>query len=178
MRLTHLINQKPYEHIVQKSRRSLVTLGPAFLALVALLALPLILRWLLERLFPGFWSGAVAIPIGILAASLYYLCCVLFFYSYFVDFYLDLLVLTNDRLIRINQHGLFSRTIFEVDLYQIQDTTSEVNGVAASLFGYGNITIQTTSTAPKLVAEHVHNPHLLRKIIMDLAAEDRQHHVK
>ena len=178
MLLTNLIRQKSYEHIARQVRRSVVTLLPAVFGVMVLFLLPVGVRWLLDQLFPALLAGAVLGPIAILAAGLYYLFCILFFYSYFIDFYLDLLVLTNDRLIHINQYGLFSRTIFEVDLYQIEDATSEVHGLFARLFGYGNITIEVAGPGPKRIGESVPNPHELRRQILDLAAADKHYHNK
>ena len=178
MRLIRLIRQKSYEHIVYQVRRNVITLVPIIFGLAVLFALPVALKWLLDRLFPLLLQGPEIYTIATLAGSLYYLFCTLFFYSYFVDFYLDLLVITNDRLIRINQQGLFSRTIFEVDLYQIEDATSEIKGAVGSLFGYGNIFIQPSGAEQKLIAEQVSSPDVLRRAIMDLAAEDKRHHTK
>lgn len=178
MLFTHLIRQKAYEHIVYKVRRSLVTLIPYIFGLIILLFLPLALRWLLNQLYPLLLDGPVFYPVAVLFISIYYLFCILFFYTFFVDFYLDLLVVTNDRLIRINQHGMFNRSIFEVDLYQIQDTTSDVSGFIQSLFKYGNVTIETAGNTPRLVGANVTDPHTLRRAIMDLAAEDKKYHDK
>ncbi|MDO8626122.1 MAG: PH domain-containing protein [Candidatus Magasanikbacteria bacterium] len=179
MLFTALIRQKAYEHIVYMVRRSLITLVPTVIGLIILLILPLALKWLLDRLFPNLLLEPVVYSLAVLGASLYYLFCILFFYTWFVDFYLDLLVITNDRLIRINQHGMFSRSIFEVDLYQIQDATSEIKGFIPSLFKYGNITIETSgNVVPRVIGEDVTDPHMLRQAIMDLAAEDKRHHDK
>lgn len=178
MRLSRFIHQKPYERIVYKVRRSLVTLLPALLGFVLLLLLPGAVYWLLTTLFPTLLLNPLLRPILILFGSLYLLCINLFFYSYFIDFYLDLLVVTNDRLVDVEQRGLFARSISEVDLFQIQDITSEVHGVFASLFNYGVLKIQTAGATQNFIIPDVPHPHHLRQAILDLAAADRQYHNK
>ena len=53
--------------------------------------------------------------------------------------------MTNDRIVDIEQHGLFSRTISEVDLFRIQDVTVDIHGIIATLLNYGNLTVKTAS---------------------------------
>src|SRR4051812_42245954 len=125
MQLTAFIHQKPYEHIEYKVRRHLATLFPAAIGFVVLLILPLGVYWLIATLLPALLTGAVWFPLLALLGSPYYLSIGLFFYTYFVSFYLDLLIITNDRLLHIEQLGLFARTISELDLYKVQDVTSE-----------------------------------------------------
>lgn len=180
MKFATFIHQKPYEHIVARVRRRGVTLLPAVAIFFILLAMPLAVGALLFHLFPTIITLPTGFPliypVGILMISIYYLSMLLFFYSYFLDFYLDVLVLTNDRLIDIEQLGLFAHRVSEVDLYKIQDITSEVNGVFASVFNYGTLSIQTAGAVDKFIIYRVPHPDRLRQEIMDLAEEDRKHH--
>lgn len=178
MHLTAFIHQKSYEHIVHRVRRHPITIIPAFVVFFILLTIPFALHWLSMTLFPTFLDGPIVFPLAVLLAGVYYLSVILFFYSYFLDFYLDLLVVTNDRLIDIEQIGVFARSVSEVDLYQIQDITSEVKGIFASLFNYGNLFIQTAGATEKFNIHNVPNPEQLRREILDLAEEDRKYHHK
>jgi hypothetical protein len=78
----------------------------------------------------------------------------------------------------MEQKSLFHRTISEVDLYQIQDATSEVHGLLPSLFNYGDIVLQTAGPVPKFYFRNVANPNGLREQILRLAAEDKKFHEK
>lgn len=176
MHLSRFINQKSYEHIVCKVRRHPVTFIPTILLFLFLGAVPSILQILFTVLFPSLVEMAsLHIPI-VLFVSIYYLSILLFFFTEFVGFYLDLLIVTNDRIIHINQHSLFARTIAEMDLYQTQDVISEVKGFVASLFKYGTLTIQNASAVTKFQSVDVPDPDKLRSIILDLANEDRKFH--
>lgn len=176
MHLANFIHQKSYEHIVCKVRRHYITFIPTIVLFSFLFIIPFILQWLITTLFPNFLEGMVISILSVLFISVYYLSIILFFYTEFISFYLDLLIVTNDRIIHINQHSLFSRTISEMDLYQTQDVISEVKGFFPSLFKYGDLTIQNASAVTKFHSYDVPDPDKLRNIILDLATEDRKFH--
>lgn len=176
MRLTSFIQQKSYEHIVSKLRRHPVTYIPTLLFFGILLLIPLALYLMLKSIFPEILEMPTVSILGILFFSIYYLSIALFFYTSFITFYLDLLIITNDRLIDINQDNLFSRRISEMDLHQIEDVTSEVRGFFPSLFNYGTLTIQNASAVVKFIVPNVKNPSKLREMILTLADEDRKYH--
>ncbi|OGH69630.1 MAG: hypothetical protein A2754_04205 [Candidatus Magasanikbacteria bacterium RIFCSPHIGHO2_01_FULL_47_8] len=178
MHLTQFIHQKSYEHIVYQMRRHPVTFIPTLIGFLLLLAVPVVVYWLIGRVFPTLLEGSVSYPLVILAGSLFYLSVILFFYTYFITFYLDLLIVTNDRLLHIEQEGLFARTISELDLYQVQDVTSEVKGVFPSLFGYGNLLVQTAGAKEVFRMVDIPHPENLRQAILDLAEEDRKFHAQ
>ena len=174
--LKKLIRQKGYETIVKVARRDgIVFFGSMFFYAVLFLA-PVILFYLFQNYAAMIWDNYVWRPVFILGASIYYFSCWLFLFGAFLDYYLDFWVITNDRLLNIEQQGTFARTISELDLYKIQDSTSEVQGILPSLFGYGNIHIQTAGETQRFELKQIPNPHEMRKIIMDMAEEDRRYH--
>ncbi len=176
MQLCDFIHQKSYEKIMFQVRRSAITFVPALGGFALLLALPFALWFLLQNVWPELLTGPISFPLLVLLGSTYFLSVGVFLYTYFVTFYLDLLVVTNDRLMSIKQQGLFARTISELDLYKIQDITSEVKGVFATVFGYGKLTVQTAGASEEFVIEDIPHPEELRQAILDLAEEDRRHH--
>ncbi len=178
MTTASLIHQKSYEKILHLLRRDPVTFIPVVLLFLILLILPFGLWILIKTSGITWFDEMVGFTILVLFASLYLMSISLFFYSYFVTFYLDMWVITNDRLVDVRQVSLFSRTIAEVDLYQIQDVTSEVKGIFASIFNYGNIYLQTAGPVPRFILFNVPDPHRLRQIILDLSADDKKYHNK
>ncbi|MFA6486074.1 MAG: PH domain-containing protein [Candidatus Magasanikbacteria bacterium] len=178
MTIGELIKQKTYERIAFFLHRHLVTFIPVIALFLILLVAPLAVGFLLKNFFLPWWENPLFQPLLVLFGSIYFLSIFLFFYSYFVTFYLDVWIVTNDRLVDIRQMSLFSRTVAEVDLFQIQDATSEVKGFWASLFNYGNIYLQTAGPVPRFVLYNVTNPNYLRERILDLAAEDKKFHSK
>ncbi len=171
-----VVKIKSYEKVIYVLRRHGITFFPYILVFGALLLIPFAVYWLFSAAFVTTVQDPANFPIMIIAASAYYLSIFLFFYSFFVEFYLDAWIVTNDRLVDIRQISLFSRTVAEVDLYQIQDVSSEVHGFFPTLFNYGNIYLQTAGPVPKFIIHNVHRPDKLRQAIIELSSEDKKFH--
>ncbi len=55
-------------------------------------------------------------------------------------------IITNQRLIKIGQDGLFHRTITEIELDRIQDISSEMRGPLQMFLNFGTLHIATASS--------------------------------
>lgn len=102
----------------------------------------------------------------ILGLSLYYLFVLLFFYADLIDYHLDIWVVTDRRLISIEQIGLFNRVVAQQPIEKIQDVTQEVKGKLQTLLDYGNVHIQTAGEQQRFVFEEVPKPDLVAKLIL------------
>jgi uncharacterized membrane protein YdbT with pleckstrin-like domain len=89
-------------------------------------------------------------------------------YGFWIDYYLDTFLVTNKRVVDIEHEGLFSRTVAEQPIDRIQDVTSEMRGIVAHVFRYGNIYIQTAGTQERFIFENVYNPEHVVKTILSL----------
>jgi len=176
MSIGKIITLKHYEKEIFRLRRHLITFLPAFLLYVLALILPVLGGYYFYFTVGENFIGSVYTPILVLIAGIYLLSVTLFFFSYFIDFYLDILFVTSDRMVDMHQSNLFARTVSEVDLYRIQDITSEVKGIIQQLFNYGTIFIQTAGTESNFVATNISDPHGLRQKLLTLADEDRKYH--
>lgn len=176
LRIKNLIKQKDYEKIIKVVRRDGIVLFGSMIFYLTLFAAPVILYFLFQNFLPVILAHYIWRPVLFLGLSIYYLSCWVFLFTAFLDYYLDFWVITNDRLLDIEQGGIFARTVSEMDLYKIQDATSEVKGILATIFGYGTIHIQTAGEEKRFELKQIPNPHELRKIIMDMAEEDRKYH--
>ncbi|MBU1119093.1 PH domain-containing protein [Patescibacteria group bacterium] len=81
--------------------------------------------------------------------------------------YLDSLILTNQRVINIDQKSLFSKSVAEIPLEHIQDITYEIDGIAASLFGFGMLNVASEGGNGMRV-KNVANPQEIQELIFDL----------
>lgn len=176
--LESLIHKKPDEHIVFQLRRHTVIFIADILLILVLATVPLGLYPVIVNMFPSLTESQIFLPIVILIGSSYYLLIWLFFFVNFVDFYLDLWIVTNDRVLNIEQHGLFSRTVSELDLAQVQDVTSEQHGVFAWTFGYGTVYIQTAAERGRFIFEQVPEPEEIRKNLLSLVEADQRRQSK
>lgn len=78
------------------------------------------------------------------------------------DFFLDVWVLTDQRVIAIEQKGLFARTVSEFDLSRIQDVTVEIHGIIPTLLNYGNLVVRTASEHESFVFKQVWHPNKVK----------------
>lgn len=91
----------------------------------------------------------------------------LFFVSW-LNYYLDVWIVTNERIINITQARLFHRVVSEQKLYRVQDVTWQIEGVLGNLFKFGNVTIQTAGEQGKFTFEHIPDPESVAKTVMHL----------
>lgn len=111
--------------------------------------------------------------IVILGGSLYYLGLLLFLLIRYVDYHLDFWIITNERLISIEQRGLFAQKISEQELLAIQDITSAIHGLLATILNFGNVEVRTASERQGLVIDDVANPHSIRRQLFQILEQKR-----
>lgn len=87
-------------------------------------------------------------------------------WSAFTRYFLNAWVLTNLRIVNIKQHGYFSREVSSLFLTRIQDVTTDVEGVLSSLFGIGNIKVQTAGEDVEFTMNGIPRPEQMRDVIL------------
>lgn len=93
------------------------------------------------------------------------------FFTALTNYYLDMLVITNKRVLDVDQIGLFSRDLATVPIKNIQDVKIEIKGIIATLFGYGNIHIQTAGSAPEVIIRGIKKPKMVKDMILRINHE-------
>lgn len=76
----------------------------------------------------------------------------------FVDYFLDVWIVTNERILNIEQNQIFSRVVAEHELSKIQDVACEVHGMLPTFFNYGDVHIQTAAETQRFVFRQVPRP--------------------
>lgn len=149
-----------------------------FFKTILLFGLGLLIPIVIYNAFPELWGNIfqneVIKAVSILLISAYYLGMWLFFFAHFVDYYLDIWIVSNKRIINTEQKGLFSRTISEQKLETIQDVTSEVKGIIPTFLDYGDVYIQSAGTLQRFVFKQVHHPNQIIKTILALVKEGQR----
>ena len=92
----------------------------------------------------------------------------LYVFLIWIDYYFDVWIVTEKRIINVEQKGLFVRHISELELQKVQDVTTEIEGIIPSVLNYGDVHIQTAGTVTRFVFWHVPNPFKVKGIIMKL----------
>lgn len=105
-------------------------------------------------------------PIVVLLLSLYYLfvCCSLF--KKWVDYYYDVWIITDRRLIDVEQKGFFTHLVSELTLDKIQDVSIEIKGMIPSMFNFGNINVQTAAEVEKFSLEKIPAPNQVEALLL------------
>ncbi len=70
----------------------------------------------------------------------------------------DVLVVTGERLIRMEQHGVWKRRIQEVPLRLIQNIGCERSGLIETFWSMGTLWVQTAVDAPRLTTPRIPHP--------------------
>ena len=174
--LYRLQNQIKGEKIVKILRRDLFVLFKKIVFFCMLSLLPLLCFWIMLEMYPNLLQGQISYPIVILLGSAYYLFIWLFFFFSFIDYYLDVWLITDERIIDVQQRGFFSRIIAEQRLYRIQDVVSEVHGFFSTILKYGEVHIQTAGAKQRFLFHQIPNPDKVRNIIIKLAEKSKARH--
>ena len=80
----------------------------------------------------------------------------------------DIYILTDQRIIDRDQRSLFSFTVSEAPLENIQDISWEKTGFISAIFNYGNIYVQTAGAKEKIVFENIAYPRRMKERILTL----------
>lgn len=146
-----------------------VVFGLVFLLMVIPL-IAVIIYWSLNYLTISTLTGNIIIA-GISA----YLLSMLGVQLYgFVDYYLDVDIVTDRRIIDIDQNGLFKRKISELHLHQVQDVEAKVEGIAGTLLHFGDIFIQTAGERENFIFRSIPHPYTIAKQIVNLNEQQFQ----
>lgn len=172
--LKHLPNEAENEKIVFFLRRHPITLMSLIVGYVFIFLFPFIAWWYVSYLQPELWQVEVTRTLIILGCSLFFLFSWLFLFQSFIDYYLDIWIVTNRRILNIEQTGLFSRKISELRLHRIQDVTSNVSGMISTIFDFGNVKIQTAGEEEHFIFEEIPHPTKVAKAILEYADADRR----
>lgn len=157
-------------------KHPIVMLGAAMKGL-GLLFLPPVMYGLFTATTPDFFNFTEGSPLPyliILGVSIYYLYLWLFLYVHWLEYYLDVWIVTPERIINIDQRRLFSRRISEMRLAQIQDCTTEVEGMLHTFFRFGDIDLQTAAKENKFTFKNIPRPDDVQGIILKLMKENQE----
>lgn len=163
----HFPTQRDNEHVVLLLRRHWTVIARDVAQLLISLLLPpaVLLPVLLYtniRILPDSVTYIVLVELF----SLYYLFSFLAFFHDFVDYHLDIWVVTDQRIVSIEQQGLFNRVVSELNIEQVQDVTSEVRGYIQTLLDFGQVHVQTAAETARFVFEQIPHPAEVSQIVL------------
>lgn len=176
IKLEALPNQLPNEHVVIFLRRHWVDLLRIFLFTGLLTVVPTILIGLLTASGASLFEHPLLAPVGWLFMSAYLFIVFVITITELTDYWLDTWIVSTERIINTEQHGLFKRVVSEVYLDQIQDITSETKGFLETFLTYGDVYIQTAATKERFQFKNIDNPDTVKVQISGLAKTCKLEH--
>lgn len=158
--------QYPDEKIILVKRRHPVILLGMALYIVLMILLPFLSYVILISLVEISLSVS-AIQLLVFLSGLYFLFFTAIAFHIVIDYYLDVWIITDQRIMSVEQRGLFNRKVNELRYERIQDITSDVSGLMPTYFQFGNISIQTAAENERMILKQVPDPIETRRIIAE-----------
>jgi len=108
-----------------------------------------------------FSSSVFYLKFSSLIWFLFIVFCSILWLALFINlmiYSLNVLILTNKRVIQIETKGLFNYERNDLEIDKIQDITIEIKGLLANLLNFGDILIQTAGTEIKFKISSLPRP--------------------
>lgn len=91
-----------------------------------------------------------------------------------VIWYWNVFIVTNLRIVDVNQHGFFRRTVAEVSYDKIQDITYSIDGFWRSLFNFGVVHLETAGGGAALELPDVRDPKEVNHLLTETMGWHKQ----
>lgn len=109
---------------------------------------------------------------------LWYLLTMFFTFESFLNWYFNVYIITNKRLIDVDFKGLWYKRISETALSQIEDATYATSKFLHVLFDYGDIFVQTSAEKNEFEFHSVPKPGIVHDKFTDLVEEYKKNNGK
>ncbi len=161
-----LITLEPGEQILLSVRRHLFVFYARIIFILILLIVPLFAAPFVipffGRIAPGMSENAFFWALYSLWLTIVW---ILFFLRW-TDYYLDVWIITNQRVIDIEHRGVFNSEVSTFRLEHIEDVTVEVHGVIATFLKFGTVHIHTAGESPDFVIRDANRPFEIKNALM------------
>lgn len=145
---------------VERAHWFVIVIKVAFYLLLAMA--PVAVLVVLEVVQPGiltYFSDSNGIRAVVrLIMSLYYFFLWFFMFYEWLDYYLDVWVITNHRIIEVTQRGFFNHEVSEIHLNRIQDMMFRAKGIFSTFLDFGDLHVQTAGAVERVILHNVAHP--------------------
>lgn len=169
-----MLNLEEGEYILGYLRRHwfLFVIDAAWV--IAFAVLPFVMALTVPFTLVPFATASGA-PLGTFVGALWILLVLLRGFVVWTNYYLDVWVVTNRRLIDQEQVNMFRRKVSTLELEHIQDITIETDGFLQTMIGFGNLRVQTAGEFENFEIHNIKDPEQSKQIIVDAQNEIRRH---
>ncbi|MEX0931736.1 MAG: PH domain-containing protein [Candidatus Paceibacterota bacterium] len=161
------------EVVLRVVRRHWFVMLWEIIGVLSAVTLPLVALVLLEVLQFNTLIEWLTIHSVLFGYSLWVLLVCIQFAFAWTNYYFDMWIVTDRRIIHVEQVAMFSRVLSSFRLERIQDITVDIHGFFHTLLDFGDIHVQTAGAERKFVLYTTPNPNELRDFILDLQSKKR-----
>ncbi|HLC44926.1 MAG: hypothetical protein A2722_04225 [Candidatus Doudnabacteria bacterium RIFCSPHIGHO2_01_FULL_50_11] len=127
----------------------------------------LFLNGLLQAMFPQLTGGSPGTIMNLILVAIMLHVCLGVFLTWAM-YYLNAQIITNKRIVDIDQKGLLRNETSVLHLHKVEDVTTNIRGPLANLFGFGDVLVQTAGEKENFTFDAIAHPHDVAKIILEL----------
>lgn len=162
--------QEPGEKIIFALRKAFITNFPwIFLSILALLAPSFYMNYVIKN--GTIFEFALGSELENIFIALWYLITIIYSIERFINWYFNVYIVTDRRIIDIDFRPLFYKNISEATYDNVEDTSFSMNNIFQTIFNYGNVFIQTAAEKTQFEFIDVPNPAIVQDKVSDLAAK-------
>ena len=156
------------EKILLFLRRHLITNSPWIFKAILASLVPL-----LFLIFLSFFGVILPEDYTFTLVLFYYLMLLGYIFVQFISWFFNITLVTNQRVVDIDFSQLVFESVAATKLPQLEDVSYHQIGVLASVFDYGDVTVQTAGKASNFLFAHVPHPEKVVHLINNLIAKER-----
>lgn len=132
----------------------------SFLLIVSLLVFPMLFPDMLDPNNTGFF---------LFVENTFFILLWIFGFLLWIDYYFDVWIITNERIVNIEQKGLFVRHISELNFSRVQDVTATVEGIIPTILNFGDVLVQTAGEEKRFTFRQIADPYQIKDVVMKLS---------
>lgn len=141
-----LDDMRPWEKPIMLVKRHWIILMKLFWFFL----LWIILTIIFYSFLPSIWANLITVC--------FWMIWLIFLYIEWMDHELDMYIITNNRIIWVDQVWFLNRKVSECNLWQVQEVWNQTKWLLANLLNYGTIKIQTAWSATNFIMDFSPSP--------------------
>jgi uncharacterized membrane protein YdbT with pleckstrin-like domain len=130
---------------------------------------PLIIFWIAKFGVGLSLGSGLTQLLGLLYVLWLTIVWMMFFFRW-TDYYLDIWIITDKRIIEIEHAGMWHRDVASLRYESIQDVSIEIRGFLHTLIGIGDLHVQTAGMEKEFIFKNVAHPEEVKQLISRLQA--------
>ncbi len=161
-------SQQPNEKIILVVREHWFRLFIKYFVVAILMAMPFIISQLFGDQFNPIPDTDRGNAVSSLLLQFYYIFLGIATFVIWILYYLNLHIVSEQRIVDIDQVGLLNHMVSELNVETIEDVTGHTVGLFGNLLDYGTVYIQTAGTTERFEFDKVPHPGHIASVILQV----------